>query len=90
MELTPDDILELRDFIRASGCDVVLRRALAGIEGAVEVFGCDGTNRFTDRWGELRRIPRQKLRRLLDELGTPCDCSVVMAAQDSLLQQPLL
>ena len=82
MELTPDDILELRDFIRASGCDVVWHRGLAGIEGEVEVFGCDGTNRFADRWGELRNIPRRELHQLLDRLGTPCDCSVVMAAQD--------
>lgn len=43
----------------------------------VHKFGCDGTLRWSKRWGDSQR-PKQFSRRRLERQGGFCDCDVIM------------
>ena len=74
LNLRSNDIVELKEWIRAKGCAVIERRDPI----VVDVRGCDGTSRFAEEWSELRGINADEFRGFLDENGTPCDCAVLM------------
>ncbi len=43
-------------------------------------FGCDGTYRWTVRWGDVRAAQPRGLLRQLERRGGFCDCEVLMNA----------
>ena len=53
LNLRLNDIVELKEWIRANGCVVIERR---NFRTSVEVCGCDGTPRFAEDWSKLQGL----------------------------------
>jgi hypothetical protein len=74
--LTKRSFFDLAEFLGAQGVNVITDRGHDGVN--VEIRGCEGSDRNTCEWARLRGFDVSGVRNLLDTLGLPCDCSILL------------
>ena len=74
--LTRKAFCDLIEFLRSEGVIVTTEYRRDGPH--VEIQGCDGTDRNACAWASLRGLDLGTFQAFLDELGTPCDCTIIM------------